>query len=303
MQRIDIVLSKAPGSGDIDLSEMVVHWLGPNGLTELTASTFSISPIKRSGTVLEDRPDRMNVSNFGKTIPDGTLATVRFITAPGGTTTVILRAPNSPRSDGAVSLLWKSPSGNPASGSGTATATPTATSTPDSPQSSVQWTYNTYSVIRIPGTVGSSLYVSGDDGNNNCRIEALETGSGSVTDYSGHITGPMNNLHFDGSDRVVYKSDVPDDVYRWDPGTNSTIKLYDHTRAKDVNQVRSYDGDLYLAISETLYGIVERRDPSTGVVWNDSTGGTTRGIPVTTNAVYSLDSTNVVKYDQDGTQM
>jgi hypothetical protein len=49
----------------------VIRWLGPNGSPELTDSTFSIAPIKASGTVMEDRADRLRVSNVGKTTPDG----------------------------------------------------------------------------------------------------------------------------------------------------------------------------------------------------------------------------------------
>lgn len=129
MASIDIDVRKGSGSGDIDLSSAVIHWVGPNGSSELTSSTFSITAVRGSGTVLTDRSDMMTLSNFGKTLPAGDPATVRIVTADGGVTTAIIRAPNAPPTDGAAPLLRGSPGGNPGGGGSSTAATTVSTVT------------------------------------------------------------------------------------------------------------------------------------------------------------------------------
>jgi hypothetical protein len=306
MQSIDIVLSTAPGSGDIDLSEVVVHWLGPNGSSELTDSTFSITPIKSSGTVIEARSDRFRISNFGKTIPDGTPATVRFITADGGTTTVILRAPNAPPSDGDVSLLWQSPSGNPASGSGTATptatATATATATPSEPSSSVEWTYSDHSFKYLVAKHNGPLYtISYTSSPRHYFFEEIDAADGSSLKESEKFSDSYWHIDMYDQDRPVARNSSSEDVVRWDPDTNSTSTVFDWGGdGWGVADIGTYNGDIYLAKTGSN-GQIERRQTDGTVVWEESNSNDAPGyLEVTDSAVYYDDGNTLIKRDHNG---
>jgi flagellin-like protein len=302
MDSIDVVLSKAPGSGDVDLNEVVVHWLGPNGSTELTDSTFSISPVKGSGTVIEDRSDRVELSSFGKTIPDGTPATVRFITADGGTTTVILRSPNAPPKNGAVSLLWRSPSGNPASGSGTATATVTATATatpsptptPSGPSLIQQWSTSPDKdpswISDVAAESGSRLYAVNDTYSDD-EIWEVDPDTGSVLD-SVVESAFDRDLEVDKDDEAIWYGGQ---VSRWNRNTDAVEEL-NLDPGTPIDTV-PYGGDLYYTDADTA-DLVRYKSDGT-IVWSDS-GKTSRGVDTTSNAVYASWGGDVRKWDHDG---
>ncbi|MFB6311141.1 MAG: PQQ-binding-like beta-propeller repeat protein, partial [Salinirussus sp.] len=139
MDSIDIDVRRAPGAGDIDLSELVIHWLDSSGSTEITSTTFTITAQRGTTPVLSTDTDVFTLSDFGRTIGAGKRATLRFVTPDGGVTTVVLRAPNPAPTDGAASLLLASPTGNPSaggSGSGGSTLLQNA---------SIAWTNSSFS--------------------------------------------------------------------------------------------------------------------------------------------------------------
>jgi flagellin-like protein len=94
---VEIDVTKAPGSGDIDLEEVVIEWIGPDGAYTKTSEDFSIDVISGSGTTLRDRSDRMTLSwSSDVSLDPNEKADVRIITSSGGKATARLRVPPSP---------------------------------------------------------------------------------------------------------------------------------------------------------------------------------------------------------------
>jgi hypothetical protein len=297
MTAIEIDLAKASGAGDIDLSTGVVHWLGPNGTTEFTDSSFSITPIRGSGTVLTDETDRMTVSNFGKIIPAGTPTTVRFVTADGGVTTAILRAPKAPPTDGAVSLLWRSPSGNPGHAS-TPTATQTPTPTP-SPSLNQEWIYedSTKEVHAVAAEPGTGLYIewAKDPLYGDYVIQELDPADGSVVAESGQVT--VQYFDVSAGDDPVWNDDA--DVNRWDTSAD-TVQTVFSASSSEVAAIEPQDGDFYLGVY--YGGGVHKYDGDGTHLWTDSSGNS-NAVDASSTAIYGGVDSTVKRYDHDGTEV
>jgi len=103
---ISLNVKKAPGAGDIDLSQAVIHWVGPSGSLDLSHSsvsgasnTFSTAGIgDAESNVLSDNSDVITISIDDPSIDAGQSATVEITTASGGTSTATLSVPESPDS-------------------------------------------------------------------------------------------------------------------------------------------------------------------------------------------------------------
>ena len=110
---VEILVSKSPGSDDIDLSEVTIQWIGPQGEAVLTqGSGFSVENVKGvSNSVLDDNSDRAKLSislNTDNTAPaaieTGESVTMTVTTASGGTARVDITVPESLSSGSAVEL-------------------------------------------------------------------------------------------------------------------------------------------------------------------------------------------------------
>jgi len=100
---IHINVKKAPGAGDIDLSEAIIHWVGPSQSVDLThaasassGTNFATSQIQGSDEpVLSDSSDVIQIE-LSETLSGGQTATAEITTSSGGSSTVNLRVPESP---------------------------------------------------------------------------------------------------------------------------------------------------------------------------------------------------------------
>jgi len=125
---VDIVVKKAPGSGNVDLATSTLNWVGPTGsYYQLAESGTSGSPDGRfrvssiqdddgSAPVLNDGEDRFEITldlgaddvnslqEFGNELQEGETATVRLVTASGATTTEEIVVPQTLSGTSAVRL-------------------------------------------------------------------------------------------------------------------------------------------------------------------------------------------------------
>jgi len=107
---ISLYLMQAPGSGDVDLNESTIQWIGPDGATTLTDGEFSVSGVKdddNSVPVLNARDDRFAVSisldesnEVRRPLAAGESVTLRVVGSAGTRTTVVLTVPASLSSAG-----------------------------------------------------------------------------------------------------------------------------------------------------------------------------------------------------------
>lgn len=122
VQTVEVVVAKAPGAAEIDLSGVVVEWVGPAGVSRLTygdtarQETFGVEPIKDedgslSGArpVLNDPADRavltFDVPAFaGEGLAEGAEVSLTLQTESGGTTDVYLTVPQTLADANAVNL-------------------------------------------------------------------------------------------------------------------------------------------------------------------------------------------------------
>ncbi|MFB6219015.1 MAG: flagellin, partial [Halobacteriaceae archaeon] len=119
IEEINLTVKKAPGAEDIDLQNVTIQWIGPEGAETLTIDTvndgnadFNTSVIKDadgSSPVLNDPDDRIdvgiNTTQAGLSpLEAGETATLTITTAAGGTTEVRIQVPQSLSGEQAVEL-------------------------------------------------------------------------------------------------------------------------------------------------------------------------------------------------------
>lgn len=113
IDHLDLLVHTGPGAGNINLDEVTIQYIGPNGAQTLTSASssggtgdFTITAIKDSGDtapVLTDSGDRMelgiDLSYTGESQPhylyQGDEAKLQITTSSGATTTAIISAPES----------------------------------------------------------------------------------------------------------------------------------------------------------------------------------------------------------------
>ncbi|MFB6235673.1 MAG: archaellin/type IV pilin N-terminal domain-containing protein [Halopenitus sp.] len=113
---VNVSIMKGSGSADIDMSQATVEFIGPDGAETLVYnetldnSTFQLTAIKGSVTVLENSSDRFKLviqldgSNNPGDLLEGESASLRITTASGATTTIEIRVPDSVADEEAVEL-------------------------------------------------------------------------------------------------------------------------------------------------------------------------------------------------------
>ncbi|MHB9287183.1 archaellin/type IV pilin N-terminal domain-containing protein [Halobacteriales archaeon Cl-PHB] len=118
---IEMNVKKAPGAGDIDLSQATIQYLGPAGSTDLTEadsqtdgqSDFAVTAVKGSESVLSDSSDLLKITvglanspsdSALRLLEEGESATLEITTASGGSSTVTVTVPESLSSESAVTL-------------------------------------------------------------------------------------------------------------------------------------------------------------------------------------------------------
>lgn len=120
VNRVRLMVAKAPGAGDIDLSDAVVQWVDDSGVYDLTydgsGATFDVTAVKDddgslSGPdpVLNDAADRAQLvfdlpAFRDGGLAEGTSATVEIVTQSGGSTSLILNVPQTLSGQEAVVL-------------------------------------------------------------------------------------------------------------------------------------------------------------------------------------------------------
>ncbi|MFC6786855.1 archaellin/type IV pilin N-terminal domain-containing protein [Halobaculum halobium] len=122
VDKVNVTVTQAPGSGEIDLENVTITWVGPEGtfiLNHENASTdvdskFYTSFVKNAGgspTVLNDPDDRFNIEfrlDNGDGKPDklneGDEVTIKINTMAGATTTIRFTVPESLDGQGGVEL-------------------------------------------------------------------------------------------------------------------------------------------------------------------------------------------------------
>jgi flagellin FlaB len=118
---LTLTVTGGAGSGNIDLEDVTIQYIGPNGAHTLTAESiesgdgdFTVSAIKDSddsSPVLNDPDDRMEIgvdlSDGGElptTLEEGQEATLEITTSSGATTTVQITVPESLSGKSSVKL-------------------------------------------------------------------------------------------------------------------------------------------------------------------------------------------------------
>jgi len=106
---VQLNVKRAPGAGDIDLSQATLQWVGPDGAVDITEGDhtssddqFSVTPVDGSGSTISADSEvyTISLSLDGSPSPPAHLtageeASIRITTASGGTTSVTLSAPSS----------------------------------------------------------------------------------------------------------------------------------------------------------------------------------------------------------------
>ncbi|MBX0295571.1 archaellin/type IV pilin N-terminal domain-containing protein [Haloarcula nitratireducens] len=126
---VSLTVKKAPGSGNVDLGQATVQWVGPSGsYYQLAESGASGSPDGRFGVstvqdddgslpVLDSTEDRFTIAldigsrdvvedgnQFGEELAEGETATVRITTTSGATTTERIVVPKTLSGGSAVTV-------------------------------------------------------------------------------------------------------------------------------------------------------------------------------------------------------
>ncbi|WP_135305742.1 archaellin/type IV pilin N-terminal domain-containing protein [Haloarcula amylovorans] len=128
---VSLTIKKAPGSGNVDLGQATVQWVGPSGsyyqLAESGASgdpdgRFGVSTVQdddRSLPVLDSTEDRFTITldlgdddagvvtggnEFGEELAEGETATVRITTTSGATTVERIVVPKTLSGGSAVAV-------------------------------------------------------------------------------------------------------------------------------------------------------------------------------------------------------
>lgn len=118
---VEMTVGRAPGAGDIDLSQTTIAWVATSGSYDLTIESstsdeesFSVTTVLdedgsiEDDTTLNDDSDRANIvidlAAFGASLEEGSTATAQLTTASGGTTEVRLVVPETLSGSEAVSL-------------------------------------------------------------------------------------------------------------------------------------------------------------------------------------------------------
>ena len=129
VESVDLVLRRAPGAGDINVSGSTIEFLGPDGVDRyalnsqdpdgdssneftFTALTDGDNSMPSGGPyIINDQEDRlvltMHVGNFTQNsggLGEGDDATVRISTPSGATTVITLQVPASVSGESAVEL-------------------------------------------------------------------------------------------------------------------------------------------------------------------------------------------------------
>jgi len=114
---VEITVRKAPGAGNIDLSQTIAQWVDSGGSYDFTYDTspvFTLQTIQdeddsiTDSQVLNDPSDRavisIDVDQIGSSLEEGDTATVKINTQSGGLTELRLVVPETLSSDSAVNL-------------------------------------------------------------------------------------------------------------------------------------------------------------------------------------------------------
>ena len=118
VDKLEIMVSKSPGSEDIDLEEVTIQWIGPDGSVVITNSgtpSYSITDVKGlNSNVLDDSSDKAKLvidmlgTNGADTTPEvietGESVTLQITTPSGGTARIDLNVPESLSGESAVEL-------------------------------------------------------------------------------------------------------------------------------------------------------------------------------------------------------
>jgi flagellin FlaB len=97
LYEVQLKVKKAPGADSVDLDQLMIHWLGPDGSDEIT--DYDVTAVKGSAPKLESDSDVMRINFTPKNLDPGERATVQLVGESGAKTTVRLRAPD-PAPDG-----------------------------------------------------------------------------------------------------------------------------------------------------------------------------------------------------------
>ncbi|QLG28466.1 flagellin [Halorarum halophilum] len=114
--KVNVIVSQAPGAGEIDLRNVSVNWIGPDGTYTIVHdkvddsatsadSKFNVTEVKdadNSASVLNDADDRLRMTfdlNSGDNKPDvldeGESVTIKINTMSGSTTAIRFTVPES----------------------------------------------------------------------------------------------------------------------------------------------------------------------------------------------------------------
>ena len=114
IHRIELIVTQAPGAGDIDMTRTTISFIAPDGShdivydeTDLTEdSTFTLTPVSdEDGTVpVMTSGDRFTINIDPGTLAAGTSSELRITTPSGATKSMEVRVPDSLANQQAVSL-------------------------------------------------------------------------------------------------------------------------------------------------------------------------------------------------------
>jgi flagellin-like protein len=109
---IELNIKKAPGAGDIDVSDATIQYIGPSGASDIVSgdTAWSLSAVSGSTSVLTSDSDvftltlDLDKSPISNELSTGDSVDMEITTASGGTTTVTITVPESLSGDSAVDL-------------------------------------------------------------------------------------------------------------------------------------------------------------------------------------------------------
>jgi flagellin-like protein len=113
VHKIDLRIKKAPGSGDIDLSQPTIRYSGPTGASDVTSDddAWLLSALSGTRPVLSERSDVFSLTLslgrapiYDKGLSAGESVTLAIATSDGGTTTVTATVPDPLPDKDAVAL-------------------------------------------------------------------------------------------------------------------------------------------------------------------------------------------------------
>lgn len=120
-QRLELTVGTGPGSGPVDLDDVTIQYLGPDGVANLVSDdvedtdnpTFEVERIRGDNTdnVLLDHGDRsivvinlLNADDALEPLTGGEEVQLTFVTGSGATTTVQFTVPSTLPEDGTIRL-------------------------------------------------------------------------------------------------------------------------------------------------------------------------------------------------------